>query len=500
MKACYKEQMREADRAASELGGIPGILLMEHAAYAVLEALPKNAGSYGIFCGKGNNAGDGFAVARMLMSSGERVSVYLACGDGFLGDCAVNYEILKRMNADIMTLDHSSDLEKIVSAHSVTVDAIYGTGVRGEISGLASDLIKAINLRAKQVYSVDVPSGMDSNTGGICGVCVKADVTVTFAAYKIGMFLYPAANYAGQVRVCSIGIPEHILDSCGGAEVIDADMARKMIPQRHNNSHKGTYGKTLVIGGSAGMTGAVCLAAKAALTSGCGIVTSAVPASLNPILETKLTEEMTIPITDEDGHFGACAGERIAEIADGFDAVLFGPGIGRDEYICDMLEYIVMNTDLPLIIDADGLYALAKNPDILKKRRGKTVLTPHMGEMERLCGRKLAESHKLEFCRYFAKEYGITLVLKGHHTLVTDGNGRQYINNTGNSGMATAGSGDVLGGIIVSLAARMENITDAAALGVYLHGCAGDAAAEKLGENGMRASSIIDCIPQIMRT
>lgn len=494
MKACYKEQMRAADRDASEKGKIPSILLMEHAALSVLYALPCDRKRTAIFCGKGNNAGDGFALARLLLQRGESVHVYLVCGEDFSGDCQVNYEILRHMDARIIALDENDDIGKILRPYDCVVDAIYGTGVHGTIEGLSARVIRAINAHDAAVVSVDVPSGMDSNTGAICGVCVKAGLTVTFAAYKIGMFLYPAADYTGCVIVADIGIPKYILEK--EITVTDKIWAREALPTRADNSHKGDYGKVLVIGGSVGMTGAPTLAARAALTAGCGIVTAAAPESLNTIMEVKLTEEMTLPLLERDGHFACEAAESIVCAAKGYDAVLFGVGIGRSADIGAILAEILKKVDVPVIIDADGLYALAQDMSLLKNKSCEVILTPHMGEMARLTGKEISESEKPAFCRDFAREYGVTLVLKGHYTIVTSADGRQYINNVGNSGMATAGSGDVLGGVIASLAARMTDIVDAAALGVYLHGTAGDFAAADLGADSVRASSLIDKLPE----
>lgn len=500
MKACTKEQMRQIDMEAEKTAGIPSIVLMENAALGCISELcTENTESIGIFCGKGNNAGDGFAIARHLAMQGRNVTVYLVCGETFSGDCLVNYQIICHMGLEIILLTADKPLESYVRAHDIIIDAIFGTGVRGTITGLAAEIIQIINLRAKYVLSVDVPSGINSNTGEICGVCIRADKTVTFAAYKLGMLLFPASGYTGEVVVKNISIPEYIIERQNiDINVMDRDTAQKLRPQRTPNSHKGDYGKILVIAGSIGMTGAAYLSAQAALTCGSGIVTLAIPQSLNSILEQKLTEVMTLPLADENGHFAKDCVMQLCPVLNTYDAVLFGPGIGRGESIVSILSAVLREAQVPVIIDADGLYALAKNKDMLRNCSCSVTITPHSGEMARLAqiSTEQTEQSRLDISRAFAEQYGVTVVLKGHHTVVTGCGGKQYINITGNSGMATAGSGDVLGGIIASLNGRKMEEVSAAALGVYLHGLAGDIAAQAVGEDCLTAQMLIDCLPE----
>lgn len=500
MQVCLAAEMRKIDKTAEELGGIPGIVLMENAALAcvqTLETMPAPKKRAGIFCGRGNNGGDGFAIARHLINRGWEVSVYLVCGTAFVGDALVNYEILSKMGAKIIEVLDADFLEQEIRLQDVVIDAIFGTGVHGEITGIAADVIHAVNQFADNVLAVDIPSGVNSDTGEICGCAVKADITVTFAAYKLGMFLFPGANCMGKIVVADISIPEYIISGQSFTRyAIDEKLVKKLLPDRQENSQKGDYGKLLIVGGSKGMSGAPAMAAQAALKSGCGLVTVAVPESLHDILETKVTEAMTLPLAEEDGHFAEDAIEPILEKMQDCDALLFGPGIGRKPCIGRLLEQILRHAKIPVILDADGLYAVAKNPEILDVCRCNLIFTPHAMEMARLLGMDVdaVENSRPVVAEQYAQEKGLTLVLKGKHTIVTAPDGTQYYNRTGNSGMATGGSGDVLSGMIAAFAARGLEETDAAVLAVYLHGSAGDFAAAQYGKESMTAASIIENI------
>lgn len=499
MKVCTCEQMRKIDADTEKIGGIPSIVLMENAAMACVRELEK-IGIVGkriaVFCGKGNNGGDGFAIARHLSNMGAKVCVYLVCGNEYKGDALINYEIIKRMGIKIVDSEDINPEYAVMA--DIIVDAIFGTGVRGEISSLPYDVISAVNNSGAYTLSVDIPSGANGNTGEVCGICVKADKTVTFGAYKCGMLMFPACDYNGEVVVSGISIPENIIDSQGiKINVTDKITAKNMMPKRCENSHKGDYGKVLIIGGSKGMTGAPTLSAQSALASGAGLVTVGIPESLNEIMEIKLTEAMTVPLKDKNGSLTL---ESIDEIKDRIkkcDAVLFGPGIGREEHIRHILSEILKSSDIPVIIDADGLNALSGDMSILNDAKCEVILTPHTVEMSRMTNisPEKIEGDRIGVSSAFVREYKVTLVLKGHHTIVTGLDGVQYINITGNSGMATGGSGDVLAGMIAAFAARGLSPTDAASLAVYLHGAAGDIARDRVGADSMLAHSITDNIP-----
>lgn len=507
MKACFASQIREIDAAAEEVGGIPSIVLMENAAISCVNELKNDFADLknmriAVFCGKGNNGGDGFALARHLYSMGVTVSVYLVCGNEFKGDAKINFDIIKKMNIDIDVISDTDNLKYIVRSYDIIIDAIYGTGIHGTVSGISYDVINEINENSKYTFSVDVPSGIDSDSGAICGICIKADKTVSFAAYKIGMLMFPAADFTGKVTVADISIPDYIIERQGiNVNVIDDEFVRANFPKRENNSQKGDYGKVLVIAGSTGMTGAAYLSAQSAVTAGSGLVTLALPSLLNDAMEAKTTEVMTVPMPDMNGHISQRAIEQILDRVDRADAVLIGPGIGRNDDAIHILESILDYSKVPVIIDADGINAASKNMDILENCTCPVIFTPHAVEMSRLTGleKDYIEDNRLVVSREFSEEYGVCVILKGHHTIVTASDGEQYINITGNSGLATGGSGDVLAGITVSLAARGIKETVAAAMAVYIHGKAGDIAKEKYGIESVTASGIMECIPYAMR-
>ena len=346
---------------------------------------------------------------------------------------------------------------------------------------------------------MDIPSGIDADSGEICGICVRADKTVTFAAYKIGMLLFPAADYVGDVIVADISIPSYILDDEDiTVNVTDDEFVRANFPKRTNNSHKGSYGKVLVIAGSEGMTGAAYLASQTAMLAGSGLVFLAAPKGVNPALEAKTTEVMTIPLDDRDGHLSSGAIDEILQKSESVDAVLVGPGLGRSEDIAVILEALLEYSKVPVVIDADGINAAAGNMDMLSKSSCPLVFTPHMAEMSRLTGldTEYIETNRLISAKEFAEEYGAAVILKGHRTVVTAPDGIQYINTTGNSGLATGGSGDVLAGLVVSLIAAGADETTASAMAVYIHGRAGDIAAKETGEASLTASAVMAAVPR----
>lgn len=504
MKVCTASQMRNIDRSAEELGAIPSIVLMENAAIScALEILKiKDLKSVAVFCGKGNNGGDGLAIARHLYNRGINTTVYLVCGSDFSGDALINFEIASKLGVKIIELNDTDTLDLKIKTADIVVDAIFGTGIRGEIEGLASEVIDIINDNAKYVLSVDIPSGVDADTGKVSKSCIRADKTVTFAAYKLGILMYPGALKTGEIVVRDISIPEYIIDGQNiNINVIDKQYINSIRPTRFENSHKGDYGKILIIGGSKGLTGAVALACEACVRCGAGLVTAAVPESLNNIFEVKLTEPMTMPLNDKNGNLDKLCIPQILDRLNDFDVCLFGPGIGRGEDVLAILQAILKESQIPVIIDADGLWAFSKNPKILDECKCSVILTPHEMEMSRIlnCSVEYLKENRQEISHEYATQNSVTLVLKGHHTIVTSPSGEQYININGNSGMATGGSGDVLAGIIAAFTARLDTETKAANMGVYIHGLSGDLAAEELGEESMLPTDIINHIPNALK-
>ena len=502
-KACYASEMRAVDRAAEEVGGIPGIILMENAAIACVNELKKTFDirnkSVAVFCGKGNNGGDGLAIARHLYNMGVNVNIFLTASNAFTSDAAVNFDIVKNMDIPIDTITDTEGLEYIVRSFDIVVDAILGTGINGTVRGIAYDIIRIINENARYILSVDVPSGINSDSGEICGVCINADKTVTFAGYKIGMFMYPAADCTGEIIPCSISVPDYIIDEQNlQINVTDAGFVRSILKTRENNTQKGDYGKLLIIAGSKGMSGAAYMASEAALKSGAGLITLVCPECINDVLEAKTTEVMTLPVPDMDGKLSSEASEFIREKIRTAGAVLIGPGIGRSGEVTNLVRDVLRNSHVPVIVDADAINAVSEDLSVLSECACELIFTPHAAEFSRLTGLDISyiEDNRIQVSKEFAEEFGAVLLLKGHHTIVTDPSLTQYINNTGNPGMASGGSGDVLAGIIASLTARGIDAVTAAAAAAYIHGLAGDIASEKMSQEAMTATDIINSIPE----
>lgn len=503
-KVCTSQQMRDIDKKASETEGIPSIILMENAGMrcvdAILEEFSDVSGmKIGIFCGKGNNGGDGFVIARHLDRIGALVDVFTVCGTEFSEDARINFNILENTGCTVMKNTEYPEYE--IPLYDIVIDAIFGTGIKGRLEGDVADTVEAINRNAKYIVAVDVPSGMNSDTGAVSGACIRADMTVTFAAYKRGMFLYPGADFCGKIKCVDICIPQKLLDDVK-INVIDDAFVKENFPKRKNNSQKGDYGKVLIIAGSVGMSGAAYLASAAALNAGCGLVSVACPEEINDILEQKTTEAMTIPLKSSDGHLSKECIPKLLEILPDFDAILFGPGLGRSNDIEKILESVAKRCEVPLIIDADGLYALAKKTSIIMECNSSIILTPHEMEMARLIDKDIecVINNRLFVSEAFSKEFCVTLILKGHHTVVTTLQGEQYINIKGNSGMATGGSGDVLAGIVASLAARGLTEEKCAVMSVFIHALAGDIAKIEYGEDSVTALRINDNISKSIKS
>ncbi|MBQ7751612.1 MAG: NAD(P)H-hydrate dehydratase [Clostridia bacterium] len=491
MKVCTVSEMRNADKIASENFGIPSIVLMENAAISCVSEV-IGFDSFTVLCGKGNNAGDGFAIARHLINRGKKVKIYTLFGEEFSGDCKINFDILKNISVPFCKTDLEI-LKTDIMLSDCVIDAVFGTGLKGEIDVKTAEIFDIVNEFSNYVLSVDVPSGIDGDSGNVLKNAIKADKTVTFAAYKKGLLLYPAADFTGEIKVSDISIPKTVLSNIK-IEVTDDETAKSLMPKRQENSYKGDYGKILIIGGSVGMAGAVCLSAKSAFKAGAGLVKACVPHEINDIVQKNVIEAMTESVDFEKDK------TRIAELINGYDAVLFGNGIGREAFADELLEEILKTAKIPIVIDADGLFALSKKPELLKLCGENAVLTPHTMEMARLLGVSADEVEKsrFELSKEFATKNRLTLVLKGNHTIITAPDGTQRVNMTGNSGMATAGSGDALAGILAGLLPVCKNGFDAATLSVYLHGKAGDFAAQQLGKTSLTAGDIVEAISHIL--
>ena len=512
MKVVSPEQMKKIDECAINEYGIPGILLMENAAAAVAaQARAMMGGCAGkrvtVVAGRGNNGGDAFAAARLLHSKGADVRVYLV-GEktGLSGDALFNMEILGRIGIMVTEITEKTEMSSFLAdmyTSDLVIDGLFGTGLSRDIEGTAAEVIARINQFGRPVLSIDIPSGIDGRDGSIRGVCVKADATVTFGLPKLGLVLHPGCLYTGTLITADIGIPPCVIGKQDiKTGIIDLDMVSAMIPQRKPDSNKGDYGRVLIVTGSTGMTGSGCLASMAALRTGAGLVYTGVPQSLAPVYSSHMTEPIVIPLEDSGtGRLSASCTEHILGLMDKMDVVAIGPGLTAGDDIRKIVGAVIENCRVPLVMDADALNAISADPSVLKKLKAEAVLTPHPGEMARLTGTntKQVQSDRIGTATAFAQQYGVTVVLKGNRTVVAYPDGRVLINTTGNAGMATAGTGDVLTGMIAGIAAQGVPAGDAAAAGVYLHGLAGDAAADCKGMHGMVAGDIVDILPVAIR-
>ena len=513
MKVANCEQMREIDRTAIEELGIPGIVLMENAALKVLEQIKDSESditykSIIIFCGKGNNGGDGFAVARHLFNMGANVLVVLL-GDKkeIKGDALTNYSIIEKLGVKIVEVKDDTHLEEIAASLylcDLVIDAILGTGTKGRITGVTGDVIQLINFSGRHTISIDIPSGINGDTGEICGDSVSADRTVTFVLPKIGLFSYPAADYVGKLIVADISIPNRIIQAQNiNINIVEKEYIKDLLPVRRRDSNKGDYGSSFIVAGSEGMAGAAAMTALACLRTGSGLVTLGVPRTLSGILAAKLTEAMVLPLEDdENGVISVNSIVTIVDKANRADVVVVGPGLSGNESIISVTEAILSESYSPVVVDADGINALSTNINVLKQCKCPVILTPHPGEMSRLTGLTVQhiQANRIEIARSFAQEWNVYLVLKGARTITAFPDGSIYINSTGNPGMATGGTGDALAGMIASLVGQGISIGDAAVAGVYLHGLSGDIAASSKGEYSLIATDLIEAIPSAIQT
>lgn len=519
MKVATAEEIRLIDRRAIEEYGIPGAVLMENAGTGVFRTIlerykiSSNA-KVVVVCGKGNNGGDGFVVARHLVNQGIRTEIVLLTEKSRVqGDARVNLDIIDRMGIPLLEapdIENFSRVKEVLSQADFILDAILGTGLTQAVTGFYKEVIELMNGLQKPIIAVDIPSGLSSDTGVVPGSCIQADMTVTFELPKRGLILYPAAEFVGQLEVIPIGIPRGIIAEADikvnllEAQDIRASLRNSNVLHRTPASHKGTYGHVFVIAGSRGKTGAALMTSRSALRVGAGLVTLAVPESLNNFLEAASFEVMTAPMPETfEGTFSNKASSYLRELAQGKEVIALGPGLSTHPETVGLVYDIVQNSKQPLVIDADGINALAQKPEVLRQTQAPVILTPHPGEMSRfLVGTGLAlpvQSRRIEVTQDVARKYGVYIVLKGARTIISDPTGNVFINLTGNPGMATGGTGDVLTGILAGLIAQGLSILDALKAGVYLHGLAGDLVAEDKGESGLIAGDLIEAIPYAIK-
>lgn len=486
-------QMKSADAYSIHEKGIPSMVLMERAARSCVDVILARGFALSnvcVVCGSGNNGGDGFAIARMLREQGANVRVafignpdkcteetrqqwkmYEACG----GLCCKDFE---------------------VGEYSIIIDAVFGVGLSREITGNYAQVLENMNASCGVKLAVDIPSGVSADTGQVLGIAFDADLTVTFQAQKLGMSIYPGKELVGRVVIADIGISEDRFEKdCAVVAVRDREDYRKLLPLRKENSHKGSYGKVLIIAGSKGMSGAAFLNGMAAYATGAGLVQIYTPEANREILQILLPEAIIRTYENYDE-------QQLLELLTWADVVCIGSGLGTGDISKKIVETTVPQVEVPCVIDADALNLLAQHMEVLdKKKHGNVVLTPHMKEMSRLTGKGIKElvQHRAGIAKEFAEHYEVTCVLKDANTLVSSYDARSYLNPSGNAAMAKAGSGDVLTGIIGGLLAQGISAKDAGALGAYLHGCAGDLARETKGSYSVLARDLIDQLSGVFK-
>ncbi len=504
MRILNAAQMREADRHTIEEIGIPSLVLMENAGRQVVAALEAayddlHDRRVAILCGRGNNGGDGFVVARTLLQRDVDVSVFvIGALDQVRGDARVNLEILGRLGLTVVDINGEQDWElhsSEIATCDLIVDAIFGTGLSAPLGGLLETIVEDLNEMAIPVVAVDLPSGLSADTHELIGKCVQAAMTVTLAAPKLPLVLPPGQFATGELVVADIGIPGDVIDGVEGPriELLTRDGVRDLLQPRAADSHKGDFGHVLVVAGSRGKSGAAHLAAVAALRSGAGLVTVATPRSVQPIVAALAAEYMTEPLDETpEGSVRGDAVERVLAIK--HDVVAVGPGLGAGENSRRFVRELLERSGVPLVMDADALNVFADDPAALAGREGlDVIITPHPGEMARLLGVPIEEvqANRIDTARSFATTHRLYVILKGHRTIIAAPDGAVFINPTGNPGMATGGTGDVLTGMLAAWLGQLLDPEAACKLGVFLHGMAGDLAEADEGEVAMTAGDIV---------
>lgn len=502
------ERMAKYDRYAIENWGIPSTVLMENAgrgAYRLIKELYlTDRGRILIVCGMGNNGGDGFVIGRYALRDGHNVKVFLLGKKGELrGDAALNMRLFESLGGYIVEFKEYTDKIKTAIKHAdIVIDAIFGTGLSKEVTGIEKAVIEDINNYGKKVIAVDIPSGIYGRTGEVLGAAVFAQHTFTFAYPKLGHFIYPGAYHTGKLTIIDISMPEFIEKELGiDGHLIDSDMIRSFLKTRMPWAHKGTFGHAAIIAGSPGKTGAAHMASQAALKIGAGLVTLLIPASLNSIMEVKLTEVMTYPVDDEgSGFFTDVSYNQVMDFIEDKDVVIMGPGISQRPETSEFVRKVFTKADKPFVIDADGINAFIGHLDLIKDHGGKAIFTPHPGELARLINTTPKEINegRIEKGRAFVEKTGVTLVLKGANTMIFTPDGGLYINPTGNPSLAKGGSGDILTGFIGGLISQGYSLKEAAISGVFLHGYIADKWIESHSDMDLLACDLLDGLSEAL--
>ena len=512
MKIVTGTEMQTLDRRTITEAHIPSAILMERAGEGIVKHLERHCGplrgkTITILCGKGNNGGDGLVVARLLHRRRARIHVMLLTPVTDLSrDTAAMYRRFIRVagRSAIIRFRSADQARPLLASSDILIDALLGTGLSSVVTGTYREAIDVINSAGKPVIAVDVPSGLQADTGAILGRAIRATLTVTCGLPKLGLYVNEGIDQAGIVRVVDIGIPSAYVDAIESRTLLlTSDSAFRSLPERIPSSHKGTFGHAGIIAGSVGKTGAAALAARAALRIGAGLVTVATPNSVNDVLEAKLLEAMTMPLPETKARTLARSGlDRVLAFIQARTAIAIGPGLSTHHETVELVQSLMKHLDRPSVLDADALNALTGKVSLLTECKTPPVLTPHPGEMARLevdATTQSVNADRIGTARRFARERGVFVVLKGARTIVARPDGLVAICPTGNPGMATAGTGDVLTGMIVGLLAQRVPAWEAACAATYFHGSAGDLAAQHVGQPGMVASDLIAQIPYALQ-
>ncbi|MFO0775467.1 MAG: NAD(P)H-hydrate dehydratase [Nitrospiraceae bacterium] len=509
MKLVTAAQMQALDRRTIDEAGIPSLTLMERAGDGTVAHIEARWGvpvgrRVAILCGKGHNGGDGLAIGRLLHRRGAQVTAWLLHDERDLApDTRTMLIRFRRVAGARAAKTYTGDADGwrvALQGTELVIDALLGTGLGSPIREPYAAAIDAINTCGAPVVAVDLPSGLHADTGAILGTAVRATMTTTYGLPKLGLFLGDGIDCAGTVEVVDIGIPTSYAEAINSSvTLLTSQQITEMFPPRRLTAHKGTYGHLGIVAGSCGKTGAAALAARAALRCGAGLVTVAIPKSLNPIVETLLLEAMTLPLSDtRDGSLARSSASALRQFAKDKTALAVGPGIGQHRDTVRLIREWLPTVPIPCVVDADALNAVAPAATHLPRAKAPRILTPHPGEMARLAGlshARLVNADRLAIATQFAAKHGAIVVLKGARTIVADPDGRCAINPTGNPGMATGGTGDVLTGTIAALLAQGRSPWDAACAGTYVHGLAGDQAAAAIGSIGLLASDVAEHLP-----
>ncbi len=512
MRILSAAQMREADRYTIDEIGIPSLVLMENAGRQVVAAIEATfeatlSGRVAVLCGRGNNGGDGFVVARTLLQRGIDAAVFVVGALAEVkGDGRVNLEILGRLGVTVVEVNDEQSWElhfSEISKCSLIVDAIFGTGLTTAVAGMMETVIADLNASDIPVVAIDLPSGLSADTPQLVGDCIEASMTVTLAAPKLPLVLPPGEARCGDVVIADIGIPYDVIEGLDGAyvELLTPEQLRVLIEPRAADAHKGDFGRIVVVAGSRGKTGAAHLAGMAAVRSGAGLVTVATPACCQPIVAAMAPELMTEGLGETaEGSVAPAAVDRVLELEP--DVLACGPGLGRTPGVGEFVHALLDRASMPLVLDADALVVLADAPErLMGNEERDIIITPHPGEMARLLGISTddVQANRLQVATDFATTHRIYVVLKGHRTIIATPEGRAFINPTGNPGMATGGTGDVLTGMIAAWLGQLLDAEAACRLAVFLHGAAGDMAEAARGQAGMTATDLLANVPDALK-